>query len=699
VARDARYDVLFEPVRIGPKTLRNRFYQTPHEPGFGVLVPWTAARYRGMKAEGGWAAVCTGFAPISPEGDSSFHGRASRMWDEGDVRAFSLMCDEVHERGALAGIELHHGGVHQNNESRVPAVAPSQLAGDGISAFVVPMAMEKSDIRRVQADWVAAARRAVSAGFDIVYVYGAHSYLPMQFLSPFYNQRTDEYGGTLENRARFWLETIEVIKDAVGDESAIAVRISVDDLTAPTVSADEALEFISIADELVDLWDVNVASISEWAKDAGSSRFFGEGHELPWIGRVHEVATKPIVGVSRWTSPDRMAEVVASGVLDLIGAARQTIADPFLPRKIEEGRLDDIRECIGANQCLTTHTAGMILGCSQNATAGEEYRRDWHPERFEPAANADNDVLVVGAGPAGMECALVLARRGMRRVHLVDVEGELGGHLRWWSQLPGFGQWARVTNYRRIQLDKLRNVEFVPGTRLDAAAIRDYGADIVVCATGATWSPAGLNGFTRQPIPGADPTLPYVLTPEQVMVEGKRPPGRHLVVYDCDGYLLGGALAEKLVDEGYEVELLTPFSVVSPYAWLNEAPIIRKHLHTVGVAERREVTLTAIEAGSVLGIGEYGDTIEIETDAVLLVTQRVSNDDLYRALLGEPEALAASGIAAVYRVGDCVAPRMLREVVFDGHRLAREIDSSDPSLAKPFAREGATHRAESLTTA
>src|SRR5205814_2319269 len=159
-------------------------------------------------------------------------------------------------------------------------------------------------------------RRAVAAGFDIVYVYGAHSYLPMQFLSPFYNQRTDEYGGTLENRARFWLETIEVVKEAVGDESAIAVRISVDDLTVPTVSADEALEFIAIADELVDLWDVNVASISEWAKDAGSSRFFAEGHELPWIGRVHEVATKPIVGVSRWTSPDRMAEVVASGVLD-----------------------------------------------------------------------------------------------------------------------------------------------------------------------------------------------------------------------------------------------------------------------------------------------------------------------------------------------------------------------------------------------
>jgi dimethylamine/trimethylamine dehydrogenase len=685
-------------VRIGPKTLRNRFYQTPHEPGFGVLAPWTAARYRGMKAEGGWAAVCTGYAPISPEGDSSYHGRASRMWDEGDVRAFSLMCDEVHEHGALAGIELHHGGVHQNNESRVPAVAPSQVAGDGISGFVVPMAMGKSDIRRVQAEWVAASRRSLSAGFDIVYVYGAHSYLPMQFLSPFYNQRTDEYGGTLENRARFWLETIEVVKEAVGDECAIAVRISVDDLTAPTVSSDEALEFISIADGLVDLWDVNVASISEWSKDAGSSRFFVEGHELEWIGRVHEVATKPIVGVSRWTSPDRMAEVVASGVLDLIGAARQTIADPFLPRKIEEGRLDEIRECIGANQCLTAHTAGMILGCSQNATAGEEYRRDWHPERFEQAVNADNDVLVIGAGPAGMECALVLARRGMRRVHLVDAEGELGGHLRWWSQLPGFGQWARVINYRRVQLDKLPNVEFVPATQLDAGAVRDYGADIVVCATGAAWSPVGLNGFTRRQLPGADATLPNVLTPEQLVVEGKRPLGERVVVYDCDGYLLGGALAEKLVDEGYEVELVTPFSVVSPYAWLIEAPIIRKHLHDVGVAERREVTLTVIAPGYVRGVGEYGDEIEIPAEGVVLVTQRLSSDDVYRQLVSDPEALAASGIAGVYRAGDCVAPRMLREVIFDGHRLAREIDSSDPATARPFAREGAAHRVEAPTT-
>jgi dimethylamine/trimethylamine dehydrogenase len=609
------------------------------------------------------------------------------------------MCDAVHEHGALAGIELHHGGVHQNNESRVPAVAPSQVAGDGISAFVVPMAMEKSDIRRVQTEWVAAARRAASAGFDIVYVYGAHSYLPMQFLSPFYNQRTDEYGGSLENRARFWLETIAVVKDAVGDECAIAVRISVDDLTAPTVSADEALAFISMADELVDVWDVNVASITEWSKDAGSSRFFAEGHELEWTGRVHEVASKPIVGVSRWTSPDRMAKVVASGVLDIIGAARPSIADPFLPKKIEEGRLSEIRECIGSNQCLTTHTAGMILGCSQNATAGEEYRRAWHPEWFEPSANADNDVLVIGAGPAGMECALVLARRGMRRVHLVDAEGELGGHLRWWSQLPGLGQWARVTNYRRIQLDKLRNVEFVPGTRLDAEAVREYGADIVVCATGSAWSDVGLNGFSRQALAGADAALAHVLTPEQVMMEGKRPPGARVVVYDCDGYLLGGALAEKLVGEGYEVELVTPYSVVSPHAWANEAPIIRNHLHEVGVGERREVVLSEIEPGGVRGVGEYGAEVELAADGVVLVTQRVSDDSLYRELVGDSEALAASGITGVYRIGDCVAPRMLREVIFDGHRLAREIDSSDPSRAKPYAREGALHRADALTTA
>ncbi|MGH2996757.1 MAG: FAD-binding protein, partial [Gaiellaceae bacterium] len=429
MARDPRHDILFEPIRIGPKTLMNRFYQVPHCTGFGVQKPRAQARYRATKAEGGWAAVCTEYCAVSPDSDETPFISA-RLWDDGDLRALSLMCEEVHEQGALAGVELHHSGVHcPRREYRLPALAPSQLASDYL--LVTPKAMEKEDIRRIEADWAAAARRAREAGFDIVYVYGAHSYLPMQFLSPFYNKRTDEYGGSLENRARFWLETLEAVREAVEDGCAIAARIAVDALGPYGVELEEGLAFVGLADPLVDLWDVNVGSALEWSVDSGPSRFFPQGHQLEWTGRVREATAKPIVGVSRLTDPDRMAEIVRSGVWDVIGAARPSIADPFLPRKIEEGRLDEIRECIGCNICIPKSDPGGNIGCTQNATAGEEFRRGWHPERFEPAENRDRDVLVVGAGPAGMECAIVLGKRGFRRVHLVDAEVEIGGIMRW----------------------------------------------------------------------------------------------------------------------------------------------------------------------------------------------------------------------------------------------------------------------------
>ena len=176
-----------------------------------------------------------------------------------------------------------------------------------------------------------------------------------------------------------------------------------------------------------------------------------------------------------------MVDAINSGKLDIIATCRPSISDPFLPQKIDEGRLDDIRECIGCNICISRwEIGGPPLICTQNATAGEEYRRGWHPEKFEPARNADNDVLVVGAGPAGMECAMILGKRGMRRVHLVEAEDDMGGIMRWIPQLPGLGEWARVVNYRKIQIDKLKNVEFVPKTTLDAEGIKSYGAEIVV---------------------------------------------------------------------------------------------------------------------------------------------------------------------------------------------------------------------------
>jgi dimethylamine/trimethylamine dehydrogenase len=684
--RDPRHDVLFEPLRIGPKTLRNRFYQVPHCTGFGVQKPGSQARYRATKAEGGWAAVCTEYCAVSPDSDETPFISA-RLWDDDDLRALALMCDEVHSYGALAGVELHHSGAHcPRREYRLPAVAPSQVASEYL--LVTPKAMELADIRRVQDDWAAAARRARAAGFDVVYVYGSHSYLPMQFLSPFYNRRTDAYGGSFENRARFWLELLELTREAVDGECAVVSRIAVDALGPYGVELDEGLAFVRAADHLVDLWDVNVGSAVEWSKDSGPSRFFPQGHQLEWTSRVREATEKPIVGASRLTDPDRMAELVRSRVWDVIGAARPSIADPFLPRKIEEGRLDEIRECIGCNICIPKADPGGNIGCTQNATAGEEFRRGWHPERFEPASNGNRDVLVVGAGPAGMECAIVLGKRGFRRVHLVEAEDEIGGIMRWIPRLPGRGEWARVLNWRRIQLDKLGAVEVIPGTRLSPEAVRTYGADLVVVATGAFWSPVGLGRDTHEPIAGADASLPHVLTPEQVMVEGKTPPGERVAVYDCDGYFMGPDLAEQLAIGGFRVDLVTSLEDVAPFAHETlEQALLKRRLHESGVRLHRGVVLERVEPGLVSGRGEFGEPYELETDAVVLVTQRVSDEALYLELAADEERLRAEGIEAVYRIGDCVAPQLIADAIFDGHRLAREIDADDPAIPLPWRRE------------
>ena len=685
--RDPRHDILFEPVRVGPKTLRNRFYQVPHCTGFGSEKPGSHARFRGMKAEGGWAAVCTEEALVSV--DSDFWPVVStRFWDDDDMRNLALMCEEAHRFDSLAGIELTHGGAHARaREARVPAVAPSQLASD-YDHFVVPKTMEADDIRRVQADWVRAARAAREAGFDIVYVYGGHSYLPLQFLSPFYNRRTDAYGGSLENRGRFWLETLELVREAIGEECAIAVRLCVEALGPAGVELEEGLAFIRLADALVDLWDVNVGSITDWSKDSGVSRFFPEGYQLEWTGRVREATAKPIVGVGRLTNPDRMAEIVRSGAWDLIGAARPSISDPFLPNKVEEGLYGEIRECIGCNICVSKAEWGSHIGCTQNATAGEEYRRGWHPERFEPAENADNDVLVVGAGPAGMECAIVLGKRGFRRVHLVDAEAEIGGCMRWIPQLPGLGEWARVVNWRRIQLEKLRNVEVIAGERLDAEGARTYGAEIVVVATGARWAGDGRTYLTHDPIAGADASLPHVLTPEQVMLEGKVPPGERVVVYDGEGYFTAAGLAEKLAGEGFAVELVSCLDKIAPVCDETlEGPLLRQHLHDRGIGQRAGVVLTRIEPGSVAATDEFGEELELEADAVVLCTQRLSDEELYLELRADEDALRAEGVEALYRIGDCVAPRIVAEAIYDGHRLAREIDSENPAVPLPYRRE------------
>ena len=302
------------------------------------------------------------------------------LWDREDERALAATAEAIKTHGSLAAIELWHGGAHACNRlTRQPTLAPSARA----HYFVQPgaaRAMDKADIAAFRSWQRDAALRAKRAGFDIVYVYAGHDYLPFQFLSPLSNRRGDEYGGCLANRVRLLREMIEDTKDAVGERCGVAVRLAVDELQGPhgITSEGEGREVISLLAELPDLWDVNVAGYL--GNDSCSARFSEEGFQEEKVAFVKALTKKPVVSVGRFTSPDTMVSQIRRGVQDFIGAARPSIADPFLPRKIAEGREEEIRECIGCNICRAANNEGVPLRCTQNPTMGEEWRRGWHPE-------------------------------------------------------------------------------------------------------------------------------------------------------------------------------------------------------------------------------------------------------------------------------------------------------------------------------
>ena len=665
------FDILFEPVRIGPVTAPNRFYQVPHCNGFGHRMPRGMAAMRGMKAEGGWGVVCTEETEIHHSSDLSpyFEGR---IWDDRDIPTLALMTESVHKHGALAGIELSYNGIDAPNlYSRVPSLAPRSMGTLGGSGYdpVQTRRMDKEDIRNVRKWHREAALRAKRAGFDIVYCYAGHGMTAaIQFILKRYNDRTDEYGGSLENRVRFFRELIEDTKEAVGDTCAVAVRFAVDELLGEDgiTHQGEGYDVVAMLAELPDLWDVN---ISGWNNDSVTSRFGREGHQEQYISFVKKLTTKPVVGVGRYTSPDSMVMAIQRGVMDFIGAARPSIADPFLPTKIKEGRIEDIRECIGCNICVTGDTRFVPIRCTQNPTMGEEWRRGWHPEIIAPK-KSDKEVMIVGAGPAGLECTRALGQRGYQ-VTLLEVQREFGGRVLLESALPGLNEWRRVIDWRLTQLKKMKNVAMYPSSPMTAEEILESDVQHIILATGATWRRDGVGRTLSKPIVGHK--LKDVFTPDDLM-DGKILSG-HVVIYDDDHYYMGGVLAELLATNGCQVSLVTPAPLISYWSQFTlEQERIQAKLMKLGVKLYPQNVLSKIADDCVRLVNTISeDEMELSRDAVLLVSDRTPNDSLYDALtpaLSQGERR----IQSLRIIGDAEAPNIIAQAVFAGHLAAREFD-------------------------
>ena len=690
------YEILFESVRIGPVVAPNRFYQVPHCNGFGYRMPQGLAAMRGIKAEGGWGVVCTEEVEIHHSSDLSpyFEGR---LWSDDDIPALALMAEAVHKHGSLAGIELVYNGFDAPNlYSRVPSLAPISMGTIGGSGYdpVQTRRMDKEDIRNLRKWHRDAALRAKRAGFDIIYCYAAHGMTTaIQFILKRFNDRADEYGGSLENRVRLFRELIEDTKEAVGDTCAVAVRFAVDELLgAEGLSHQgEAYDVVAMLAELPDLWDVNISS---WSNDSITSRFGKEGHQEKYISFVKGLTTKPVVGVGRYTSPDSMVSAIQRGVMDFVGAARPSIADPFLPQKIKEGRVEDIRECIGCNICVTGDTRFVPIRCTQNPTMGEEWRRGWHPEILAPK-KSDQEVMIVGAGPAGLETARALGQRGYE-VTLLEARKELGGRVRRESALPGLNEWRRVMDWRLTQIKKMKNLAIYPSSPMTADEILETGVQNVILATGATWRRDGMGRTLRKPIRGYD--LQNVFNPDDLMgeknvlsnlVNGSAGMLRNnWVIYDDDHYYMGGVLAELLAEQGCQVSLVTPAPLVSYWSQFTlEQERIQQKLMRLGVRLYPQHILSGIEDDCVSLINTIsGEGTELSRDGVVLVSDRISNDSMYYEL---KPALAEGRIRSLRVVGDAEAPNIIAQAVFSGHLAAREFEEESV--------EGTPFRVERMT--
>ncbi len=669
--RNSSYDILFEPLAIGPLTAKNRFYQVPHCNGGGYRDPSSVAAMRGIKAEGGWGVIFTEQTEMHQTSEITPFIEL-RLWDDADIPSLRRMSDAMKTHGALAGIQLAYSGINGPNlyTKEVP-LAPTALP---IRTFtndpVQARAMDKGDIKNLRRWFVNAAKRSKLAGFDLICLYGAHGFGVFQhFLSRATNQRSDEYGGSLENRSRFVNEVIADMRDAIGDTMGITLRVSLDETIGELgFSNNEVRDFIEMNKDLPDLWDL---AHGTWEDCSGPSRFKEEAAQEVLVKGIRDLTSKPVVGVGRFTSPDVMARLVRQGVLDFIGCARPSIADPFLPKKIEEGRVEDIRECIGCNICITGDMTMSISRCTQNPTFMEEWRRGWHPEKIA-SKGASESVLVIGSGPAGLEAARALSLRGYD-VALAEAREAFGGRVARERLLPGLAAWGRVMDYRMYQLGQRPNVQMYPGSALGVDDVLEFGFQNICIATGSIWRADGVARQHVVPMP-VHGTLP-VFTPDDIM-EGRLPTGR-VVLFDDDHYYMGGVIAERLAQAGCEVVLVTPAAYVSDWTrnTLEQAAIHRR-LIEAGVKILLNTGVTEIRAEGVETNCIYTDARHVlEATAFVMVTSRQANDSLYHQLLSRQADWADAGIHSVQIIGDAAAPGPIAWAVFAGHRYARELDS------------------------
>lgn len=655
-----RYPHVFSPVRLGPVQVNNRFYFSPHGVPYQVASGPTDlfVAYHVERARGGCALMfhSTSVIPKRDGGMSSPYLRES-------VPNFAAAAQAVHDAGAKFFAQIHYARVgnrwrYEAGSGAAPMFAPSPM--QMFDDFHVTYEMSAASIKKViEAHRICSANLA-EAGYDGIQVHCAHAMLVEAFLSPYFNHRTDEWGGSLENRMRFLVECLHAAREGAGPRLAVGIRYNVDEMVSGGLDQSDTREILErlVEMKLLDFVDMDVA-LEPQQFPLGMPSYFVDGHVYEGFVRgVRSAAGEvPVLSVlGRVTSIAQAERAISEGVCDLVGAARGLMTEPDLVKNALEGREQDSRTCLACDICLTNGHG--VFGCAINPSTGRE--RFWS-ERTLVHSSRRHKVVVVGAGPAGMEAARVAAKKG-HDVVLFERRQRIGGQMCLWASLPGRQIFATTPAWYERQLSQV-GVDVRTGVEATASMVLSERPDAVIVATGSRYLRTGESGFMPQPIPGHDRR--FVYTPESILEEGVRLKGQILVL-DEEGINTAAGIAEILAADGARVRLVTRWLQPVQHMDAFEFVFVIPRLRNLGVELQTMRYVKEIGDGTVTTFDVFTNEERTDpVDAVVLATARGSAGTLGKELEGK--------FSQLFLVGDALAPRGLSEAFYEGHRFARYV--------------------------
>ena len=656
-----QYQYLFTPIRIGQTVIPNRVVFAAHLTNLSEdnLPGPRLSAYYAERAKGGCGLIITEEQSVHPSDwayQPLIHGFDPRV-----VPCYRRMTRAVHEHGTRMFAQLNHNGMQSSSiYSHRPVLGPSPMV-DPIHHEMCKE-IEPEEIAELVRGYALVARHVREGGFDGAELQSSHSSLMRQFFSPYYNQRGDNYGGSLENRMRFALEVIAAVRAEVGRDFTLGIRLCGDELIPAGLTLDDVTEIARRLEATGQLDFINT-SIGEFHNlyMVEGSMHTPPGYQLFVSASIREAVKLPVFCTGRIKDPVQAERILREGLADMVDVVRGQICDPHFTRKAREGHTESIRLCISCNQyCIGRMGLNMTLGCIQTPATGNELR-------FPPLININTKpgnhkprLIVVGGGPAGMQTAKVAAQGGFH-VTLYEQQQELGGQINLIVRVPGRVEFGDAS--RNLQRELLENgVNVQTGVIVTAEMIEREQPDAVIIATGSR--------SVLPPVPGAD--LPHVATVWQVLQGEKTAgPGENVLVFDQIGFHQATSTAELLAERGCNVEVVTgQFYVGGDLGITLDIELWYRRVLAKGVRLTANHFLAGLGPNSATIINNYtGQPRQLENLALaVMATPQAANDSLYFSLQGKVKHL--------YRVGDCIAPRRVEHAILDGERAARAIIAS-----------------------